>query len=268
MSINENTATVSITPTETGILTGSVTFNETATCNITINVNAGYTVSPATVTQTEANQRCYTNIMNNGVAIDYNNIHNSELTLNYVKDNSNDVIVARGIDNSAKSETTGNTLMIVRSGNSNGNIDFMAYTGELPNGTYTVKFTYKDTNNVNHELYITFVMNIPVQTYSLTPTEVSDTIDIDSSSTTTLTLTVGSDFDYAEISDDGGIYGGTITVSESTMSAGGTFTVDYRGSTTDTDVFTITVTCHRTGGLSDIELTSTFRITVYDPFDP
>lgn len=206
--------------------------------------------------------------MNNGVALDYNNIHNSELTLNYVKDNSNDVIVARGVDNSAVSETTGNTLMIVRSGNSNGNINFMAYTDELPNGTYTVKFTYKDTNNVNHELYITFVMNIPVQTYSLTPTEVSDRIDIDSSSTTTLTLTVGSDFDYAEIFDNGGIYGGTITVSESTMSAGGTFTVDYRGSTTDTDVFTITVTCHRTGGLSDIELTSTFRITVYDPFDP
>ena len=258
MSINENTATVSITPTETGILTGSVTFNETATCNITINVNAGYTVSPATVTQTEANQRCYTNIMNNGVAIDYNNIHNSELTLNYVKDNSNDVIVARGIDNSAKSETTGNTLMIVRSGNSNGNIDFMAYTGELPNGTYTVKFTYKDTNNVNHELYITFVMNIPVQTYSLTPTEVSDTIDIDSSSTTTLTLVL------LNLNNNK-----AYPLSKPyTYYTGHTFTVDYRGSTTDTDVFTITVTCHRTGGLSDIELTSTFRITVYDPFDP
>lgn len=39
MSINENIATVTITPTETGILTGSITFNEEATCNITITVS-------------------------------------------------------------------------------------------------------------------------------------------------------------------------------------------------------------------------------------
>ena len=201
--------------------------------------------------------------MNNGVAIDYNNIHNSELTLNYVKD-SNNVIVARGVDNSAVSETTGNTLMIVRSGNSNGNINFMAYTAELPNGTYTVKFTYKDTNNVNHELYVTFVMNIPAQTYSLTPSTVTDTLDYESDGNYTLTLTVGADFDSAEIHSSGEQYGyvqctlnnNIITVVYNTTGGIGI------------DEFTVAVTCHRTGGLSDIELTSTFRITVYDPFNP
>lgn len=39
VSINDNIATVTITPTETGTLTGSITFNEEATCNITITVS-------------------------------------------------------------------------------------------------------------------------------------------------------------------------------------------------------------------------------------
>lgn len=200
--------------------------------------------------------------MNNGVALDYNNIHNSELTLNYVKDNSNDVIVARGVDNSAVSETTGNTLMIVRSGNSNGNINFMAYTDELPNGTYTVKFTYKDTNNVNHELYVTFVMNIPTQTYSLTPSTVTGTVANDSTGTYTLTLAVGSDFDSAEI-DSNGEQRGTVqcTLNNNTITVVYS-PVDLEG----TDEFTVTVTCHRTGGLSDIVLTTAFEVRIYDPF--
>ena len=39
VTINDNIATVTITPTETGTLTGSITFNEEATCNITITVS-------------------------------------------------------------------------------------------------------------------------------------------------------------------------------------------------------------------------------------
>lgn len=38
VSINENIATVTITPTTSGTLTGSITFNNEATCNITIDV--------------------------------------------------------------------------------------------------------------------------------------------------------------------------------------------------------------------------------------
>ena len=39
VSINNDTATVTITPVASGTLTGSITFNEEATCNITINVS-------------------------------------------------------------------------------------------------------------------------------------------------------------------------------------------------------------------------------------
>lgn len=39
VSINDNIATVTITPVASGTLTGSITFNEEATCNITINVS-------------------------------------------------------------------------------------------------------------------------------------------------------------------------------------------------------------------------------------
>ena len=38
VSINDNVATVTITPTTSGTLTGSITFNNEATCNITIDV--------------------------------------------------------------------------------------------------------------------------------------------------------------------------------------------------------------------------------------
>lgn len=38
VSINNDTATVTITPTTSGTLTGSITFNNEATCNITIDV--------------------------------------------------------------------------------------------------------------------------------------------------------------------------------------------------------------------------------------
>lgn len=50
VSINGNTATVTITPTETGTLTGSITFNEEATCNITITVSEPTPPSVVTVT--------------------------------------------------------------------------------------------------------------------------------------------------------------------------------------------------------------------------
>lgn len=347
VSINENIATVTITPTEVGLLTGSITFNEEATCNININVQGGYTVSPSTITQTESNERCYTNIKNNGVTIDYNNIHNSDLILDYVKNNATDVIVARGgNDNSASNVTTHNTAMLVRQGNSNGNINFMAYTNELPNGEYTVKFRYTDSNSVTHELYVTFVMAIPEPTeitvtpstisengvvgqatsfnltltgdstytytqtfgnicnvsingdtatvtitpitsgtltgsitfneeatcnitiavseptppqeYSLTPSTVTDIVEIGSTGTYTLTLAVGSDFDSAEINSNGEQYG---TVSPTLNN--NTITVVY--SPVDNEVvdeFTVTVTCHRTGGLADIVLTTTFTIQI------
>ena len=51
VDINDNIATVTITPTETGTLTGSITFNEEATCNITIAVSepTGYSLTPTTV---------------------------------------------------------------------------------------------------------------------------------------------------------------------------------------------------------------------------
>lgn len=39
VSINDNIATVTITPVASGTLTGSITFNEEATCNITIAVS-------------------------------------------------------------------------------------------------------------------------------------------------------------------------------------------------------------------------------------
>lgn len=55
VSINNDTATVTITPTETGTLTGSITFNEEATCNITITVSEPTPtggLQPTTVTET------------------------------------------------------------------------------------------------------------------------------------------------------------------------------------------------------------------------
>lgn len=350
MSINENIATVTIIPTEVGLLTGSITFNGEATCNININVQGGYTVSPSTITQTEANQRCYTNIKNNGSTIYYGDIHNSDLILNYVKNNATDVIVARGgVDNSAKSEATGNTAMLVRSGNSSGNINFMAYTDELPNGSYTVKFTYTDSNSDTHELYVTFVMAIPeppvitvtpstisengvvgqatsfnltltggstytyTQTfgnicsvsindniatvtitpiasgtltgsitfneeatcnitiavseptpeptgYSLTPATVSDSVIGGDNKDFTLTLAVGSDFTSADIDTIGQQYG-NVSTSETKMTSAGTFTVNYTANEIDViDEFTVTATCHRTGGLDDVVLTTTFTI--------
>lgn len=55
VTINENIATVTITPTETGTLTGTITFNEEATCNITITVSeptpSVVTVTPSTVSE-------------------------------------------------------------------------------------------------------------------------------------------------------------------------------------------------------------------------
>lgn len=55
VTINNDTATVTITPTETGTLTGSITFNEEATCNITITVSeptpSVVTVTPSTVSE-------------------------------------------------------------------------------------------------------------------------------------------------------------------------------------------------------------------------
>lgn len=221
-------------------------------------------VTPNTVTQTEANQRCYTNIKNNGITIDYNNIHNSDLILNYVRNNATGVIVARGgVDNSASNVTTHNTAMLVRQGNSTGNIDFMAYTNELPNGEYSVKFTYTDSNSDTHELYITFVMAIPEpppQGYSLTPTTVSDSVTGGEDKDFTLTLAVGSDFTSADIDSVGGQYGG-VSTSESEMTSAGTFTVNYTANEIDViDEFTVTATCHRTGGLDDIVLTTTFTI--------
>lgn len=337
-------------------MTGSITFNGEATCNININVQGDYTVSPTSITQTEANQRCYTNIKNNGVTIDYNSIHNSELILDYVKNNATDVIVARGgNDNSASNVTTHNKAMLVRSGNSKGNINFMAYTHELPNGEYTVKFRYKDSNSVTHELYVTFVMAIPEPTeitvtpntvsengvvgqatsfdltlsgdstytytqtfgnicnvsingdtatvtitpttsgtltgsitfneeatcnitiavseptpqeYSLTPATVSDSVTGGEDKDFTLTLAVGSDFSSADITYSGSQYGG-ISLSDSTMSGAGDFTVNYIANEVDaTDVFTVTATCHRTGGLPDIVLTSTFNIVISPAPEP
>lgn len=352
VSINENIATVTITPTEIGLLTGSITFNEEATCNININVQDGYTVIPNSITQTEANQRCYTNIKNDGSTIYYNNIHNSDLILDYVKNNATDVIVAMGgNDNSASNVTTHNTAMLVRQGNStDGNINFMAYTSELPNGEYTVKFRYRDSNSVMHELYITFIMAIPEpseitvtpstvsengvvgqatsfnltlsggstytytqtfgnicsvsindniatvtitpitsgtltgsitfneeatcnitiavseptppQDYSLTPATVSDSVIGGNDKDFTLTLAVGSDFSSADITYSGNQYGG-ISLSDTTMSGSGEFTLNYTANEVDvTDVFTVTATCHRTGGLSDVILTSTFTINL------
>ena len=354
VTINENIATVTITPTEVGLLTGSITFNEEATCNININVQGVYTVSPSTVTQTEANQRCYTNIKNNGITIDYNNIHNSDLILDYVKNNATDVIVARGgVDNSASNVTTHNAAMLVRSGNSSGNINFMAYTNELPNGEYTVKFRYTDSNSDTHELYVTFVMAIPepptvvtvspttvsengvvgqatsfnltlsggstytytqtfgnicsvdindniatvtitpiasgtltgsitfneeatcnitiavsepIQEYSLTPATVSDSVMAGNNKDFTLTLSVGSNFDYADIYYDNNVYG-EVTLSDSEMTSAGTITVNYYQNTEYegediSDIFTVTATCHRTGGLADVVLSSTFTINI------
>lgn len=55
VSINENIATVTITPTTSGTLTGSITFNNEATCNITINVSQPTPtegLQPSTVTYT------------------------------------------------------------------------------------------------------------------------------------------------------------------------------------------------------------------------
>ena len=312
-------------------------------------------MSPTSITQTEANQRCYTNIKNNGVTIDYNSIHNSELILDYVKNNATDVIVARGgNDNSASNVTTHNKAMLVRSGDSKGNINFMAYTHELPNGEYTVKFRYRDSNSVTHELYVTFVMAIPEpseitvtpstvsengvvgqatsfdltlsgdstytytqtfgnicnvsingdtatvtitpitsgtltgsitfneeatcnitiavseptppppQNYSLTPSEVTDMIGIDGTGNYTLTLTVGADFDSAEIHSNNVQYGEVQCTLNNNI-----ITVVYSpNGSVGIDEFTVAVTCHRTGGLSDIVLTSEFTLEVYDPFNP
>ena len=45
------------------------------------------------------------------------------------------------------------------------------------------------------------------------------------------------------------------------MSGAGTISVNYTANDVDvTDVFTVTATCHRTGGLADVVLTSTFTI--------
>lgn len=247
MSINENIATVTIIPTEVGLLTGSITFNGEATCNININVQGGYTVSPSTITQTEANQRCYTNIKNNGSTIYYGDIHNSDLILNYVKNNATDVIVARGgVDNSATSETTGNTLMLVRSGNSSGNINFMAYTDELPNGSYTVKFTYTDSNSDTHELYVTFVMAIPEPpVITVTPSTISENGVVGQATSFDLTLSGGSTYTYTQT------FGNICNVSINGDTATVTITPITSGTLTGSITFNEEATCNITIAVSE-----------------
>ena len=247
VTINENIATVTITPTEIGLLTGSITFNEEATCNININVQGGYTVIPNTIIQTEANQRCYTNIKNNGVTINYNNIHNSDLILDYVKNNATDVIVARGgNDNSASNVTTHNTAMLVRSGNSNGNINFMGYTDELPNGEYTVKFRYRDSNSVMHELYITFIMAIPEPSeITVTPSTVSENGVVGQATSFDLTLSGDSTYTYTQT------FGNICNVSINGDTATVTITPTTSGTLTGSITFNEEATCNITIAVSD-----------------
>ena len=279
VDINDNIATVTITPTEIGTLTGSITFNEEATCNITIDVSepepepTGWSVSPDKVTQTKGNQRCYTNIKKNGVNIDFNNIPTSRLTCNYVKNIATGEIIARGSDYQAKSVTSGDVAMLVRQGGSDGNICFTGYTDEIPDGEYIIKFTYTPPTSVDpestpRELYVTFVMQTtepepepePEPTeYSLTPTTVNDSQVVNTDKDYELTLSVGSDFTGGDVTYSGDKYGGVSL--ESTISSAGAIFVNYNANEGDvTEVFTVTVTCHRTGGLSDIVLTSTFTI--------
>lgn len=57
VSINNDTATVTITPVTSGTLTGSITFNNEATCNITIDVSEPTPtegIQPSTVSYTMA----------------------------------------------------------------------------------------------------------------------------------------------------------------------------------------------------------------------
>ena len=59
VSINNDTATVTITPVTSGTLTGSITFDNQATCNITINVTEPAPtegLQPSTVTYTMSPQ--------------------------------------------------------------------------------------------------------------------------------------------------------------------------------------------------------------------
>ena len=239
-----------------------------------------WSTSPDKVTQTEANQRCYTNIKKNGVNIDFNNIPTSRLKCNYVKNIATGDIIARGYDYQAKSVTSGDVAMLVRQGNSRGNICFTGYTDEIPDGEYIIKFTYTPPTSVDpestpQELYVTFVMQTtppePEPTYSLTPTTVNESITSGGIETYTLTLTVGSDFDSAELEANNALYG-SVSLSTYTMNSGGTITVTYSSDENEgvgeDEIFTVTATCHRTGGLSDIVLTSTFDIVINPAPEP
>ena len=240
-----------------------------------------WSVSPDKVTQTESNERCYTNIKKNGTTIDFNNIPTSSLTCDYVRNIATGEIIARGSDYQAKSVTTGEVAMLVRQGGSSGNICFTGYTSEIPDGEYIIKFTYTPPTSVDPDatpqsLYVTFVMQAPEPEpeptgYSLTPTTVNDSVTGGYTASYTLTLDVGSDFDSADLYVDNTGYGNA-SLSKHTMSSAGTFTLSYHADEYYegegmTDVFTVTATCHRKDGLPDIELSSTFNITVTEP-DP
>lgn len=206
VDINDNIATVTIIPTEIGLLTGSITFNEEATCNITIDVQAFiWSVSPDKVTQTKGNQRCYTNIKKNGVNIDFNNIPTSRLTCDYVKNIATGEIIARGSDYQAKSVTSGDVAMLVRQGGSSGNICFTGYTDEIPDGEYIIKFTYTPPTSVDpestpQELYVTFVMQTtqPEPEITVTPSTVSENGVVGQATSFNLTLSGGSTYTYTQ----------------------------------------------------------------------
>lgn len=262
--INGNIATVSITPVETGEIRGSITFNGETTYNINIIVQGEYMIYPNTVIRLSGSQRCYTNIYDKGELIDYRTISNTRLIIDYVKNNVTGDIVATGRgDYHAYMVSTGELALYVKSGGSEGNIYFYPYPSCLPNGIYVVKFVYTDTDSVTHDLYVRLVVNVTETAphgYSLTPAIIDETAIVGSEQEYTLTLNVGDDFNNVDIDYAGDVYSNVVVTGNAT-SEGVEIKVNYLPDSVDeTESFTVMATCHRTGNLSNVVLSSDFMI--------
>ena len=339
VDINDNIATVTITPTEIGLLTGSITFNEEATCNITIAVSepTGYSLTPTTVNDSVPGGYTATYTLTLDVGSDFdiaelfvdNAVYGTALLSKYTMSSAGTITLSYHADEFSEDldmtdvfrvtancrrkdglpaielsstfnitvikpepevTVTPNTVSengvvgqptsfdLTLSGDSTytytqtfGNIcsvdinDNIATVTITPttSGTLTGSITFNEKATCNITIDVSDPEPEPT-VYSLTPTAVNDKLVDDK--TYTLTLSVGDDFDYADIDYDGNKYG-DVTLSTVEMSSAGTFTVHYHATDFEgeniSDVFTVTATCHRTGGLSDIVLTSTFTIQQY-----
>lgn len=341
VDINDNIATVTITPTETGTLTGSITFNEEATCNITIAVSepTGYSLTPTTVNESITGGYTDTYTLTLDVGSDFDSAslfvdstgYGTALLSKYTMSSAGTITLSYHADELSEDEddvtdvftvtancrrkdglpaielsstfnitvtkpepttVTPNTVSengvvgqptsfdLTLSGDSaytytqtfgdicnvsiNGNIATVTIT-PTTSGTLTGSITFNEEATCNITIDVSDPEPEPTE-YSLTPTTVNDKLVEDK--TYTLTLSVGDNFDSADIDYDGNNKYGDVTLSTGEMSSAGTFTVHYHAtefseSEDITDVFTVTATCYRTGGLSTIVLASTFTIQQY-----